>query len=310
MERKPIKFDPDVPGNVSDLTHLMTNEVLRALGIAPNTRLAQLVRVIIWPAVRRMAHICMRFDEKVEEVGLFGAARWMLPNFITKIDVTGGQELPNAGPLLIASNHPGIADSLALTANVPRPDLKIVASAMPFLRNLPHTCKHLIFATSNTHERMATLRSAIRHLRDGGAVLIFPSGRVDPDPAFLPGAMAALSSWSSSIGLLAKSVPKTNVVTAIVSGVLSPRSIRNPLTRLRKEALDRQKLAEVLQVVRQMLIPIRLSVATRVAFGNPVEAGEAALRDASSYANQIIDSARKLLQEQMHLMDKFQEQSL
>lgn len=305
-----MTFDPDVPGNARELTQLIANEVLHALGIAPDTRLAEIVRVVIWPATRRMARIGLRFDQKVAEVGLLNAARWVLPNFVTRIDVSGRQVLPETGPLLIASNHPGVADSLALTAHVPRADLKIVASAMPFLRNLPHFCKHLIFATTNTHERMATMRSAIRHLREGGALLIFPSGRVDPDPAVLPGAMAALSSWSSSIGILAKSVPHTNVVTAIVSGVLSPRSISNPLTRLRKEAMDKQKMAEVLQVVRQLLIPIRLSVATNVAFGNPVQVGEAALRDARSYANQIVESARKLLREQMKAMGRTQEGQL
>jgi hypothetical protein len=307
MERKPIEFDPSLPGNVGNLNHLITGELLRALKIAPKSRLAELIRVVIWPATHRMARIGLRFDQKVAEVGLLNAARWILPNFISKLDVSGRQELPETGPLLIASNHPGVADAFALTANVPRPDLKIVASAMPLFRNLPHTCQHLIFATTNTHERMGTLRSAIRHLRDGGALLIFPSGTVEPDPAFIPGAIAALSKWSSSIGILAKSVPETNVVTAIVSGVLSPRSIRNPLTRLRKETMDRQKLAEVLQVVRQLVVPIKLSVDTHVAFGNPVEAGEAALRDARSYANQIIDSARKLLSEQLLAMGKLRE---
>lgn len=297
-ERKLIDSDPEFRSDVRDFTRLVTNEVLRLLHLPSGSRVGKFVRMMVWPAGRRLARLGLGFDRKVAEGGLAHAARWALPNFITKLDVRGGHAVPEQGPLLIASNHPGVADSLALSAHVPRPDLKIVAAAMPFLRHLPHTCRHLIFATTNTHERMGAMRHAIRHLRAGGALLIYPGGSVEPDPAIIPGAMAALSNWSASIGVLAKSVPQISVVTAIVSGVLSPRSIRNPLTRLRKEALDRQKLAEVLQVIRQLLIPIRLSVATNVAFEQTIQAGETALSDARAYANRIIDSARRLLHEQ------------
>ncbi len=74
--------------------------------------------------------------------------------------------------------------------------------------------------------RANAVRRSIQHLKDGGAVLIFPSGQIDPDPAVLPGAREALEKWSKSIAIMLRRVPETRLVSAITSGVLHEKFTR------------------------------------------------------------------------------------
>jgi hypothetical protein len=86
----------------------------------------------------------------------------------------------------------------------------------------------------------------------------------------LPGAQEALGRWSESLDLFARLVPGLTVVPAVVSGVLSPTALRNPLIFVRRQPRDREWLAATLQ----MLTPALRDVTTRVAFGEPVCAEE------------------------------------
>jgi len=99
-----------------------------------------------------------------------------MPYFVTDLRVWGQSNVPKEGPLLIISNHPGTYDSIAISAALPRNDLKIIAGGYPFLRQLPAASQHLIFVSSDIQERMTSLRNAIRHLQQGSSLLIFPSG--------------------------------------------------------------------------------------------------------------------------------------
>lgn len=284
------------PANVRELTRSITQEIWKALGLGPGTRLRHLLRPLLWAPSHRFSDLAARFDQLVAEAGFHQAARWVLPKFITRLEIEGSQWLPREGPLLVTSNHPGGADSIALAASLPRPDLKIVVSALPFFRGLPNSARHFIYTTLDINERMQVVRESIRHLRQGGSLLIFPRGQVEPDPEHLPGALEAVSHWSPSVGLMVRSVPETQVVPAVVSGVLTRASLNNPLTRIRSSAQDRQKLAEILQIIQQMLLPRRMAVATRVRFGQPFQS---AVGDARATSEEIIESARQLLRDQL-----------
>jgi hypothetical protein len=61
----------------------------------------------------------------------------------------------------------------------------------------------------------------------------------------------------------------------VVSGVLSPTALRNPLILVRRRPRDQEWLAATLQ----MLAPVLRNVTTRVAFGRPVKAGGGAVRE-------------------------------
>jgi hypothetical protein len=78
-----------------------------------------------------------------------------------------------------------------------------------------------------------------------------------------------LRNWSGSYTLLARLVPRTRFVPALVSHVVSPDAQRHPLTLLRRTARDKEKLAAALQVA----LPRYRDQVARVAFGHSPDVG-------------------------------------
>jgi len=114
------------------------------------------------------------------------------------------------------------------------------------------------------------IRSGIRHLLDGGALLIYPSGTIDPDPSIMPGARAELVKWSRSLEIFLRRAPQTKVLVTIVSGVLAAECIRHPITWLRKQRKDRQRLAEMLQIIQQLVLDKKFNLQPRLTFGETI----------------------------------------
>jgi hypothetical protein len=257
--------EPARPERVETLTRLCAEELLEAFGLGGAARPLELLARI--PA-ERLARQVATYDEIVGESGLAAGGAWALERMAHHAEVEGRENVPAKGPVLLAANHPGLADSVALFSAVPRRDLRVMAAERPLLEALPNTSRHLIPVSDGSSGRLGAVRTAARHLRRGGAVLTFPGGRIEPDPAVLPGAGEALERWSESLDLFARLVPDLTVVPAVVSGVLSPAALRNPLTFVRRRRRDREWLAASLQ----MLTPALRNVTTRVAFGRPVRA--------------------------------------
>ena len=101
-------------------------------------------------------------------------------------DVTQSEyeRIPACGPVVVTANHPfGGIDGLAAIAAIAtrRPDLKVIATTA--LASIP-AIRDLIIAVDNfgVRERRAgnvtAARQALRHVRSGGALLIFPAGEV------------------------------------------------------------------------------------------------------------------------------------
>jgi len=81
-------------------------------------------------------------------------------------------------------------------------------------------------------------------------------------------------------------VPDLTIVPAVVSGVLSPTALRNPLTFVRRQPRDRQWLAASIQ----MMTPALRNVATRIAFGQPTHTEDGAVRET------VLDEMRHLIE--------------
>lgn len=284
--------------DVNNLREALIGDVCKALGISRHDWRGSLLRPFLWLPSQRLANLAATFDQYVTSCGFYQAARWVLPNFIKDLQANNVSMIPTEGPVLIASNHPGTIDSLAIAASVPRADLKIVASAFPFLRRLQATADHLIYTTENIHERMTVLRSAIRHLNDGGSVLIFPSGQLDPDPEIMSGASAALNNWSPSLSVILRRVPQAQVVLAIISGVITPAWYRNPLKRLLARMPNRQRIVEILQVAQQMLLGQKFELVPKITFGSPLAAFNLTNLHQSHTAllQPLLEQARQLLE--------------
>lgn len=102
------------------------------------------------------------------------------------IRLFGLQELqaniPKTGPLVIASNHPfgGIEGVfLAWAIEQVRPDIKVMANLG--LKIFPELEDYFIFInplSQNDPKNAPSIRTCLKHVKTGGALLIFPAGRV------------------------------------------------------------------------------------------------------------------------------------
>jgi 1-acyl-sn-glycerol-3-phosphate acyltransferase len=250
----------------------ITDEIVAAMGFNRRGLARRLLGPIFYPPAQRFSRLIADVDRQVGESGIQAAAGQLLTHFIDQLRVFGAGSIPKEGPLVVASNHPGAYDSVALLATIPRPDIKLVVSDVPFIRSLPELNRHMIYTPTGDQARMAAVRQAVRHLKQGGALLIFPSGVVDPDPAVLAGAKEALRRWFSSLDLMLKHDPEIQLVDATVSGVLAPAHLRSPLTRLVKVEWRQRKLAEFLQIMRQLLFGSKFDLRPAVSFGKPLNA--------------------------------------
>ena len=237
-----------------EVEHYLFSIIMNALGLPLNSRWRSWLMRLLGKTVHGIAEKAAAFDESVGRLGFQASASEWLQRWVSKIDIIGEEYLPSDEPLLIAANHPGTFDSLALTSIVPRQDLKIITAGNPFFRSLPNLRQHLIYTTNDTYVRMAAMRTALRHLSSGGSLLIFPSGKVDPDPDyFLAEAKQSLERWSDSLEYLLQKVPQSRLVVAINSGFVAPEFLHNPLVRLNPVKRSRQYVAEFFQVIQLVL---------------------------------------------------------
>lgn len=284
----------ELSGSLEALTKINTAEFLEALGLERLRVGRGVLEMLCKPAARRFARELFAYDEAVRRTCLCEGAATILRRNVASLTVSGAARVPSGGPLLVVSNHPGLTDTVALFASLPRNDLSIVATDRPFLRAISETSKHIIYLKSQSEFQITALREIVKRLNEGGSVLIFPAGQIEPDPAIAPDAPDSLEGWSKSLGLIVKLAKDIRVLPAIVSGVSSPDAQRHPLTRLRRARKDREKIGAVLQI---MMTRYR-SVDVRVAFGEPL--GPAELRasgeSVEAITGVIIRSSRRLIE--------------
>jgi hypothetical protein len=283
---------------VGELRHTISTEALVAVGVPRTGSLQTLLRPLVWPPCDRFARLAAEFDRRVALDGFAKATRWALSNFVEGSQAIGTEHIPATGPLVVASNHPGSYDVLLIASSVGRDDLKVLVSDVPFLRSMYATSSNLIYTKTDqdAHSRVGAARESVRHLKAGGALLVYASAQVDPDPALLPGAREELQKWSSSLSLFVRQVPETAVLVSIVSGVLAPSCFRHPLTRLRKEQRLKQFLAEFIQISQQVLLGRRFALTPTVRFAEPLSAADLGCgRDAEAARATIIARAEGLL---------------
>ncbi|MBS1250888.1 MAG: hypothetical protein MAG431_02487 [Chloroflexi bacterium] len=286
----------DQDTRVIELVQELLDELYKAMGFTPGGWISKITSPLFEEPMFRFSTIATKFDTLALQEGFQEAAQWFITHFVNTVDIFGGEDIPREGPLLIAANHPGAYDSLVIAAHVPRDDIKIITSPITFLRKLPITREHMIFSAPNAHTRMGVVRKAIRHLREGGALLVFARGSIDPDPAYMPGAEEELELWSPSLGLFLRKVPRLQLAVTLISGVLSPQYFRHPFTNFRRERIDKQRIAEFFQVMHQLVSPGKIMVSPRLSFDSPLtledlDCGE----DLREMTDEIVGRAKRLL---------------
>jgi len=123
-----------------------------------------------------------------------GLVQFLLGLFYRRIEVVGAEHVPPVGPLILAANHHNsLVDAMLLLAIIPR-RLRTLANAPlfrhpligPFLRLVGALPVHRRQEAGDDPARNTELFDATTvTLRAGGAILIFPEGRTQPEPVLL-----------------------------------------------------------------------------------------------------------------------------
>ena len=128
------------------------------------------------------------------------------------VDLPKDFEMPAKGPLVIVSNHPfGLLDPIVLGHFVARlrPDLRMMANLM--LGSVEEVKPHVITVNpfggnAAVKQNIGPLKAAIKFLRTGGALAIFPSGEV---AHYKPGHGVQEEPWSKHVGGLVRRTQAT-----------------------------------------------------------------------------------------------------
>jgi len=249
--------------SVRVLRELNTDDLLKAVGLSGATLWRPLRRLFDAPS-SLLATRLAAFDEAVGQGRGPLAAGAFLKGLGTKIDFSGSPL--TSGPRLFVANHPGLGDFLALYSVLDQPELRIVAREHPFLQALPGLASRLFLVPETG--AWGVLRQVAKHLEAGGAVLTFPAGRIEPDPAWrdpLPSTLA----WSDSTLLWARTVPGLLVQPALIAGVRH-RDFVDPWWARLQRPLHRDWTAAIAQLAGQVLWR-RPRGRVAVAFGKPIE---------------------------------------
>lgn len=282
---------------IQTLTETLVYELTKAFALPQTEGVKRWIRLVFGRAARAAAEVGIGLDHATAKDGLPGGARWVLPRFVKSHEARGVENIPASGPLVIVSNHPANVDSIVISAHVNRPDYKAIIGDIPFFENLPHVSRYAIYAPDPTDVmgRMQAVRESIRHLRSGGALLIFPRGGIESDPDFMPNPDSEFQHWSRSLEIFLNHVPGLQILVTIASGVISPKAFRHPITWFRRHRPDRQRLAFLYQLARQFLTGREtFGLTPRVTFGEVI-GGE---NHAHTLA-EIEHAARRTLQSHM-----------
>jgi len=198
-----------------------------------------------------LAEILARIDDQLNETSLHETAARALNSLSDGLDLHINEPVPASGPLLVVANHPGLTDIFGVIASLKRDDVKIVAQQKSFMRVLRNISQHMLTIEPDSTFKLKVIREIIQALNDGMAVIIFPSGRLEPDPAIMPGAVESLRGWSDSIGVFLNKVPKTQLLPVLVSNVLTEKAFNSNFAKLGRNPKRRQQLAMAVQFIAQ-----------------------------------------------------------
>ncbi len=161
-------------------------------------------------------HVTSRVSPWLAPLAYFLGRRFLLPLYFGKISVTGQENLPVTGPVILAPTHRSRWDALVVPATTGRAvtgrDLRFMVSANEasgfqgwFVRRLGG------FPVNTDRASISTLRHGVEVLVQGEMLVIFPEGNIFQDGSLhplKPGlARLALSAESSHPGLDIKIVP-------------------------------------------------------------------------------------------------------
>lgn len=277
------------------LTQINLTDLTASFGWQNAPRLARALQALFYTTAEKFARQMLAFDALIGATDLPEASRKTLLHFVRDVRVCGAENIPEKNPVLFLSNHPGMTDTLSLFAAINRADLRIIAIDRPFLRSLPNTSAHLFYISEDSTERLHAVKQAATHLRNGGALLTFPAGQIEPDPDVYPGAIDSLSRWTDSAGVFVRFAPATKIVPTLVRSVVWDKAANHPFTKLKKTREEREKLAAALQLLAHVMFNLR-PVTVTVQFGKPIGVEAIGSKDVEKIHAAVLAEMRALIQ--------------
>ena len=232
------------------------------------------LHVLCAPFALELTRLGLKMEAMIARDGhLRGASRWLVKIAARATHIRGAEHVPTSGPVLFLGNHAGLGDAFALLAASPRRDTKVMAYDFGILPGLGEMRRHIIVVDERAP--YSAMRAALRHLRRGQSLLLYPRGEIEDDPALaLEPALASLAAWSRSIEFFARHVPDLALVPCAVGGLISRRALRNPVVRQYRDNDKRHFLAATFQ----MMFPFYRDPVISLHFGRPLR-GESATHE-------------------------------
>jgi 1-acyl-sn-glycerol-3-phosphate acyltransferase len=276
------------------LTKINLDDAVSSFGLQNGSSPARILRWAFLRYAQAFAYRMVEFDLETGRHGLAEGARLVLRQHFDDIRVHGSEKIPASG-FLALSNHPGLADTLACLAALNRPGIKIIALQRPFLEALINLSRQLFYVTDDPVSRMGLIRRVSLHLRNGGAVLTYPAGQIEPDPDVHTDAVDSLAAWTDSSGIFIRMAPDTPILPILVRGVVWKKALNHPLTRIRRRRMEREALAAAFQVFTHVRRRIR-DVRVRVQIGNPIYAKELGKLENKTIHRAVLAEMKRLIE--------------
>ena len=254
--------------NFEALTQINLDDLVSSFGWQNNPLLARLLRILFLKPAQTFARHMVEYDEVVSSHGIVDGGWNLVRRYVKDLRIINADRIPDSA-FLALSNHPGMADTVALFAALNRKDLHIIALDRPFLNALPETTKQLFYVYDDPSKRMALVRQVSAHLKNGGATLTFPAGHIEPDPDVYPGAVNSLQDWTDSVGVFVRMAPNAAILPVLVRKVVAVKYAKHWLLKIKKTKEEREKLATALQLLGMILFNEK-PVTVTVQIGQPI----------------------------------------
>ncbi len=280
--------------NLEALTRINLDDLVSSFGWQDRPLLALFLRRLFLKPAQTFARHMLEYDQVVGRDGLVEGGRSLLRRYVKDIRIFGADRMPDSA-FLALSNHPGMADTVALFAALNRKDLHIIALDRPFLNALPNTTKQLFYVHDDATKQMSLVRQVSSHLRSGGALLTFPAGHIEPDPDVYEGAVESLKEWTDSVGVFIRMAPDAAILPVLVRNVVAVKYANHWLLNIKKTREEKEKLASALQLLG-MIIFNEKPVTVSVQIGKPIYAKELGTIDTVVIHQTVLAEMKNLIE--------------
>lgn len=236
-------------------------------GVRSRAANALLAPIFVLPALLFVLRL-VGLDRRLIRTTAPEAMGWILRRYYPGARLVRGT-IPKTGPVLFAGNHPGLGDLPALVELGGRDDVVAVAKRRPLMQDMRGVLARCIVIDAGLRSRASAVRTILDTFRAGGAVVIYPAGGIEADPAVFPDE-PFLSEWPPFIDMITKRAAKEGlrvpVIPVYTEGVHRVPAMLRVFLRSRSGRNAQEGRAALIT----MMSSIARSLPVTVAVGDPI----------------------------------------